>query len=158
MKIKAKYSVVDIIGVVLIFIVLVIFVIPLIMKTTSKYKYDGSKVRIQALYTAALEEYKEDANFDRTIISYCYRDDYGYPKTLDGGSIKSISNLKDEVSYYITFDSEGNIISLVYADNKYGVNIDGIITDTTINLLDENNFITREEAFKIISKCPYNSK
>lgn len=157
MKIKDNYSVVDIVGVSLIFVVLVILVLPLIIKTINGYRYDASKLKIQALISSALEEYKTDTSRGKTITAYCYRDDYGYAKTLNGGTIKSMNNLKDKVSYYITFDEEGYIISIAYTDNRYGVNISGYITESTINSLESKDFVKPDKVFEVITKCPYGS-
>lgn len=157
MKIKNEYSIIDIIGISLIFIVLIILVIPLVYKVAGNYEKDSTKMKATALYNMAISEYENDTNLGRVITAYCYRDDYGYPKTLNDGTIKSIKDTDKGVSYYITFDENGNMTSFVYADENYGIDLRQSINEYTMNSIDENNLINKEDTLEIINKCPYNS-
>lgn len=157
MNIKNDFSVIDIIGISLIFIVLAILIIPLFLKISENYQESSTKIKATTLINAAFTEYTNDTNLGRTITAYCYRNDYGYPKTLNDGTIKSINNLKEDVSYYMTFDENGNLISFVYADDKYGIDIRKNVNQEAIENLENKDLITKEKAFEIIEKCPYNS-
>lgn len=157
MKIKNGYSIIDIIGISLIFIVLIILTVPLIYKIANNYEYDSTRIKATALYNMAVSEYQNDTSLKREITAYCFRADYGYPKTLNDGTIRSIKNTDEGVSYYITFDGNGNITSFVYTDDNYGIDLRENINEITLSALDKSKFITKEDAFKIIEKCPYNS-
>lgn len=154
---KNEFTIIDIIGISLIFIVLVILVIPLVVKMANNYSGNSTKIKAATLLNSALLEYKNDVSLGREITAYCYRSDYGYPKTLNDGTIRSISNSDNELSYYITFDSDGNITSFVFADINYGMDLRDDISERAIEELSDDEFLKVSEAFEIIEKCPYSS-
>lgn len=158
MKKKNEFTIIDIIGISLIFIVLVILVIPFVIKTIHIYEVDNARTKAITLLNAARTEYKSDISRGKMISAYCYRSDYGYPKTLNDSDTRSINNVDSDVSYYITFDERGYITSFVYADEKYAFDARENIDENYIETLDEENFNKRKEAILTINKCPYDSK
>ena len=154
---KSKFTITEIIAIFLILVVLVILLVPLMLKTIDSYEIPNLRLQAKTVLMSAFDEYNYDTNKGYSITAYCYDKSYGYQKTLNGGTVKTIRNLAEDVSYYIEFDQEGYVIDFVMITKDKAMHLSGFVSERLIDSVTENDLISQEEATELLKRCPYNS-
>ena len=154
---KSNFTIAEIIPISLILVVLVILLVPLMLKTIDSYEIPNLKLQAKTVLMSAYDEYTYDTNKGHRITAYCYNKKYGYQKTLNGGTIKTIRKLAEDISYYIEFDEEGYVVELAILTKDKALHLSGFVNERLIDAATEYNVVSEEEAEEILKKCPYNS-
>ncbi len=154
---KSNFTLTEIIVIFLILVLLVILLIPLMLKTIDNYEMPNLKLQSKTVLMSAFEEYTYDTNKGYKITAYCYDKSYGYQKTLNGGTVKTIRNLVEDVSYYIEFDSEGYVIDFLMIGNDKAIHLSGFVNERLIDAATEDSLIDMSQAEILLEKCSYNS-
>ncbi len=154
---KSNFTITEVVSIFLIFVVLVILLIPAMLRTVDGYEFPNLKLQAKTVLMSAYDEYTYDTNKGHKITAYCYDKAYGYQKTLNGGTVKTIRKLVEDVSYYIEFDEEGYVVDFTLLSKDNAIHLTGFINERLIDSATENNLVTLQEAESLINRCPYDS-
>ena len=141
---KSKFTITEIVAIFLILVILVILLVPLMLKTIDSYEMPNLRLQAKTVLMSAFNEYNYDNNKGHKITAYCYDKTYGYQKTLNGGTVKTIRNLAEDVSYYIEFDEEGYVVDFLMVTDQKALHLSNFVSEGLMDSVTDKDLISRK--------------
>ncbi|MEG0799072.1 MAG: hypothetical protein RSD96_01600 [Bacilli bacterium] len=149
---KLNLSIIEMIIVGIICILLLLLIAPGILNIFSTFGLGNASTEAKMIYNTAIEEKMKDK--DKVNI-YCYKSQYGYPKTLDNTKVKSLQAIQSgKTSYYIEFNEKGGIKEFLVLMDKKAVYLKNV-NEVSIDMINKDDIINIDTALKILEKCEY---
>ena len=126
---KKGFTLIELLAVIIILAILMIIAVPNILSTLATARQQAFVTQAQSIYKAAEQQYTISSM--KNIYQSCYGDQAN--TKLDLGSISS------SVSYYIAFNSNGQITTIQVKDSGQGMSISLPTSGTGVVKQDEIN-------------------
>ena len=115
---KKGFTLIELLCVVSILAILIIIALPNVLSMFNSAKKSAFETELKNVYTAAEEQWISDAFFESgtKVYSHCESGDCGKELKING---------RDNLDYYLEFDSKGNVVKYYATDGTYQYRYNG---------------------------------